>query len=67
LDSSNASQNLAPSQKSRAAFSGERPKSTPKATSQMSNLTVPMGALSEYDSFPGEIYLFFLYFFNSAL
>jgi hypothetical protein len=68
LDSSNASQNLVPSQKSRAAFSGERPKSTPKATSQMSNLTVPMAALSEYDSFPGEIYLFFLYiFFNSAL
>ncbi|KAF9682035.1 hypothetical protein SADUNF_Sadunf05G0066300 [Salix dunnii] len=47
LDSSNAFQNHLPSQKSRAAFSGERPKSTPKATSQMSNLTVPMGALSE--------------------
>ncbi|KAB5556635.1 hypothetical protein DKX38_007544 [Salix brachista] len=52
LDSSNAFQNHVPIQKSRATFSGERPKSTPKATSQMSNLTVPMGALSEYDSFP---------------
>ncbi|KAJ6737033.1 HEPATOMA-DERIVED GROWTH FACTOR-RELATED [Salix viminalis] len=47
LDSSNAFQNHVPSQKSRATFSGERPKSTPKATSQLSNLTVPMGALSE--------------------
>ncbi|KAJ6774856.1 PROTEIN HUA2-LIKE 1 [Salix purpurea] len=47
LDSSNAFQNHVPSQKSRATFSVERPKSTPKATSQMSNLTVPMGALSE--------------------
>jgi hypothetical protein len=62
LDSSNTSQNHVPSQKSRAAFSGDRPKSTPKATSQMSDPTVPMCAPSEYDSFPVEMYLFLLHF-----
>ncbi|KAH8503036.1 hypothetical protein H0E87_014382 [Populus deltoides] len=49
LDSSNTSQNHVPSQKSRAAFSGDRPKSTPKATSQMSDPTVPMCAPSELE------------------
>ncbi|XP_073266514.1 ENHANCER OF AG-4 protein 2 [Populus alba] len=49
LDSSNTSQNHVPSQKSIAAFSGERPKSSPKATLQMSDPTVPMCAPSELE------------------
>ncbi|KAJ6916709.1 hypothetical protein NC652_019199 [Populus alba x Populus x berolinensis] len=49
LDSSNNSQNHLPSQKSIATFSGERPKSSPKATLQMSDPTVPMCAPSELE------------------
>ncbi|KAG6767172.1 hypothetical protein POTOM_028354 [Populus tomentosa] len=49
LDSSNTSQNHMPSQKSIAAFSGERPKSSPKATLQTSDPTVPMCAPSELE------------------
>ncbi|KAB5548012.1 hypothetical protein DKX38_011418 [Salix brachista] len=49
LDSSITSQNPVLSQKSRAVFSGEMPKSTPKAISQMSNPTVPMCAPSELE------------------
>ncbi|KAJ6419626.1 hypothetical protein OIU84_029693 [Salix udensis] len=49
LDSSITSQNPVLSQKSRAVFSGEMPKSTPKAISQMSNPTVPLCAPSELE------------------
>lgn len=54
-DSSHTSQNHIASQRSRLASSGERPKNTPKATSQMNDSAVLTETSAEHNPLPGEM------------